>query len=206
MIEVIAPEHPVTTARSGMALDEFLRENSIREFELINGERKYRMPTVTEHNDSTEITFLSMRAWVTERKLGIVKAEATFTLSEPGDPNWVSSSFTPDVLFIAADRFAAYVERVPDYKRRPYFIVPDMVVEVISPTDGAQDVLDKIEAYFAAGVRLIWTIYPRSRKALIYTPPGDSATILHLNKTPDAALDGGEVLPGFTLRLADVPA
>jgi len=200
---IAAPERSAV----GMSLEQFLDENGVREFELINGERIYRMPTVIEHNDSTKFAFLALHEWVVSHQLGVVNFEATFTLSEPGDPNWVTGSFTPDVMFIAAARFEAYTARIPDYKRRPYFIVPDVVVEVISPTDRATDILEKITAYRTMGVRLLWVIYPRSRTAFVYTPDSDTVTTIRLDAAhPDAALDGSDVLPGFALKLADVLA
>jgi len=200
---IAAPERSAV----GMSLEQFLDQNGVREFELINGERIYRMPTVREHNYTIKSAFLLMHTWVIEHKLGTVDFEATFTLSEVGDSNWVTGSFTPDLLFITEERHEAYIQRVPDHMYRPYFIVPDVVVEVISPTDRATDILEKITAYRTMGVRLLWVIYPRSRTAFVYTPDSDTVTTIRLDAAhPDAALDGGDVLPGFALKLADVLA
>ena len=56
----------------------------------------------------------------------------------------------------------------------------------------------KLREYFLAGVRLVWMIDPSKRTAEVYTAP--DAPAAHLDETQ--ALDGGDVLPGFTLPLA----
>ena len=57
----------------------------------------------------------------------------------------------------------------------------------------------KLDEYFEAGVRLVWYIDPRSRTARIYTSRQDSKTI-----DETGSFDGGEVLPGFQLRLGEL--
>lgn len=73
----------------------------------------------------------------------------------------------PDVCFISWKRFPK--ARLP---RRPIpKLVPDFVVEVLSESNTAEEMTDKLEKYFQAGVRLIWYIDPESRSAKMYTPP-----------------------------------
>lgn len=74
---------------------------------------------------------------------------------------------------------------------------PDLAVEVLSPTDRLSEALAKVAMYLEAGVSLVWLIDPRKR----------TATVFRQNELPetmgeDDALDGEEVLPGFTLPLA----
>jgi Uma2 family endonuclease len=69
---------------------------------------------------------------------------------------------------------------------------PDLAVEVVSPGDTAFDIRDKVDLYRAAGTRLIWVIYPSSRKVDVYLSDGTAREISEGN-----ALDGGEVLPGL---------
>ena len=57
----------------------------------------------------------------------------------------------------------------------------------------------KVREYFEAGVVLVWLIDPRKRTAQVYSKP-DRSVLVRANQ----ALDGGDVLPGFALVLADL--
>lgn len=98
----------------------------------------------------------------------------------------------PDVSFISWDRWPK--EKLP---RRPIpALVPDMVVEVLSETNTQKEMELKLNSYFQAGARLVWYIDPDTRSAKSYTSP---TTVTEVATT--GQLDGGQVLPGFTLSL-----
>jgi Uma2 family endonuclease len=78
-------------------------------------------------------------------------------------------------------------------------VVPDLVVEVLSASNTPREMARKRDEYFRAGVKLVWEIDPETRSAKEFTRPNTSTTI-----PADGALDGGEVLPGFTLSLREV--
>ncbi len=84
-------------------------------------------------------------------------------------------------------------------------VIPSLVIEVLSETNSRGEMAAKRKDYFFAGVRLVWEIDPRKRTANAYTAP-DAVTAI----PADGAIDGGDVLPGFTLPLAtlfvDLPA
>ena len=98
--------------------------------------------------------------------------------------------------------FVSY-ERWPKDRTLPgtatWRVVPDLAVEVISPHDLAVEVLEKVDDYFRAGVRLVWVMYPRHRRVFVHTTP-KSITVLDASDT----LDGGDVLPGFQIHLTDL--
>jgi Uma2 family endonuclease len=75
--------------------------------------------------------------------------------------------------------------------------VPDLAVEVISPTNRAPEVLEKIHEYFAAGVRLVWLVYCEPRQVYVYRSPVSIQVL-----TPQDTLDGEDVIPGFSLTVA----
>ena len=75
---------------------------------------------------------------------------------------------------------------------------PDLAVEVISPDNRAGDIHLKVMQLLNAGTRLIWLIYPESRTIVAHTTAG--ANTLNENDT----LSGGDVLPGFELRVNDL--
>ena len=77
-------------------------------------------------------------------------------------------------------------------------VVPDLVVEVVSPNDRVEDLELKLADFRAAGVPLIWIIHPATQTAQVVTLNSRSEI------ARDGSLDGGEILPGFTLSLAEL--
>jgi Uma2 family endonuclease len=75
---------------------------------------------------------------------------------------------------------------------------PDLAVEVLSPSDKPDDMRIKIANYLAAGT-LLWVVEPETKTVEIYTP-GQKARRIRVTET----LDGGAVLPGFTLVVKDI--
>lgn len=76
--------------------------------------------------------------------------------------------------------------------------VPDMVVEIVSPSDRADLVLEKIQGWRSSGVQLLWYVNPLTGDTTVYQ--GDRVTYVSAEET----LDGGDVLPGFRIRLRDL--
>ncbi len=98
----------------------------------------------------------------------------------------------PDVAFVAYDR-------LPDGRPTHEPIaswVPNLAVEVMSASNTKREMADKLEVYFASGVELVWYVYPDSKTVDVYTSP-DACSTLEV----DDALDGGEILPGFSLSI-----
>ncbi len=79
-------------------------------------------------------------------------------------------------------------------------IVPDLVVDVISPDDFAEEVQGRVEDFLRAKVPLMWVLYPYLKLAVVYSEAGDRISRLH----EDAVLDGGDVLPGFSVPLREL--
>lgn len=100
--------------------------------------------------------------------------------------------YIPDVAFISKAK-----QREPSHEAyNPQ--APDLVVEVVSPTDTPKDITDKVANYLAAGT-VAWVIHPEKQEAKVYQPGLPVKTILL-----DGVLDGGDVLPGFKLPLKDI--
>jgi Uma2 family endonuclease len=76
---------------------------------------------------------------------------------------------------------------------------PAIVAEVISPSETASYIEDKVADYFAAGAQLVWLIFPTRRSVRVCLPDGTTFTV-----PPDGVLDGGTVLPEFTVPLRDL--
>jgi Uma2 family endonuclease len=78
-------------------------------------------------------------------------------------------------------------------------LAPDLVVEVVSPSDRPGDVTEKAVRWVEAGVRLTWIVHPDQRMVAVYEP-GAVNYLVH----DDGELDGGDVLRGFRLAVADL--
>src|SRR5262245_333643 len=65
----------------------------------------------------------------------------------------------PDVAFFTRDRWPTPFTL--SREDNAWELVPDLAVKVISPTDAAESLLEKVQEYFKAGVRLMWVVYPR---------------------------------------------
>ena len=78
-------------------------------------------------------------------------------------------------------------------------LAPDLAVEVVSPSEKAGDVREKARDYLAAGTRLVWIVYPRTREVVVHTPDG-----LARAYGADATLEGFGILPGFSCDVADL--
>jgi Uma2 family endonuclease len=93
----------------------------------------------------------------------------------------------PDVSFVRYGRFPGGV--LPKGWAK---IVPDLVVEVVSPNDSAYALEDKLEDYEKVRVPLVWVIYPNSRT--VWVRRGDGS-IGRLHESDD--LSGEDIVPGF---------
>jgi Uma2 family endonuclease len=101
----------------------------------------------------------------------------------------------PDLSFISWNKLPG--RKVP--LKPIYDLYPDLAIEVLSPSNTPAEIRRKLREYFSAGVRLAWVIDLRKRSARVYTSPRLSVQIRE-----DQSLDGGDVLPGFTVLLADL--
>ena len=100
----------------------------------------------------------------------------------------------PDGVFITFGRLGT---DDPDGGR--LVVAPELVIEVVSLHDKANDVETKVRAYLGAGIHLVWVLYPLPRRVHVYRADGTAAVI---DGTGD--LDGEDVLPGFTVAVADL--
>jgi Uma2 family endonuclease len=125
---------------------------------------------------------------VEDWRLGEVFAAETGFLIER-DPDTVRG---PDVAFVRAERLSLITH--PD-KHVPF--APDLAVEVLAPNDRAEMVEEKVREWLAAGSRAVWTVDPREKTVTVHRPGAEPITF-----TEDQDLDGGDVLPGFSCRVA----
>lgn len=188
-------EVEVTAKSEHMTLDEFVRANDEEgSFELINGERIPVMPTALEPNLFMNLMLFILQTYCKQHKLGKVSAEQTFVLLYD-ESNWVTGSRIPDILFVSALRWKEYMRNAPDLRSRPLVMTPDLVVEIMSPTDRYKDVENKAELYLQDGVKIIWVVDVVKRRVRVFK--GNIITKLGDGDT----LTGEDIIPGFTLDL-----
>jgi Uma2 family endonuclease len=124
-------------------------------------------------------------------RLGRAVPEMLFAISE--EPKLRRR---PDVAFVSDERWPLN-RRIP--REAAWLVIPDLAVEIVSPTDWISDLMDKIEEYFAAGCRAVWVVYPDHNKVYAYDSPV-SVRILQVGDE----LEGGAILPGYRLSLTEL--
>jgi Uma2 family endonuclease len=102
----------------------------------------------------------------------------------------------PDVAFVSDGRWP---RNRPWPIQSPWDVVPDLAVEVVSPSNTAEQVVAKVREYFEAGVQRVWVVYPEEALFYVYEAP-TQVRILQRGDTLDDAL----LLPGFQLPLAEL--
>lgn len=157
--------------------------------ELIRGVLVVREPPGGRHGRIAMNLGVELANYVRARELGVVyAAETGFTLTR--HPDTVRA---PDVAFVRRERLPT-----PEPVGFPE-LAPDLVVEVLSPGDRPGQRLARIADWLAAGTRLVWVIDPDRRLARVYRHHGAETIV-----AADQALDGEDVLPGFSCPLSAI--
>jgi Uma2 family endonuclease len=173
--------------QQGMSLDVFrvwaeLPENADREYELVNGiVKEMHYVTTAQSSIHTHIVF-AVHMYCRQNQLPC-RTSGPF-----GAYDILGHVLSPDFAYKPTPMIDAYPDPVP----------PLWVVEIISPNDKGIDIRAKREIYRQAGI-LYWELYPQSGSMDVYAPGEPMRTV-----GIDGVLDGGTVLPGFTLPLRDL--
>ena len=142
-----------------------------------------------EESEIAAYLVLRLYGFVLPRKLGLVTTESGPVRLFPGLVRM------PGVAFVSWDRLPG--RKVP--KTPIPHLAPDLAVEVLSKSNTKAEMTRKLGEYFQAGVRLVWMVDPRTRTVRVHTAV-DQSVLLKGNEV----LDGGEVLPGFSLSLDEI--
>jgi Uma2 family endonuclease len=162
-----------------------------RLFEIVNGQRLEKKPMSAAATLLACELYYLLSNFVRERKLGAGAMEMLFQFATDRPQR------RPDVAFVSFDRWPSSV--IPVDEASAWGVVPNLAVEVLSPTNTAYEVVRKIREYFEAGVQLVWVVYPNERNIHVHESP-DRSRVVHENQE----LDGGAVLSGLRISVKDV--
>jgi Uma2 family endonuclease len=179
----------VAATPSGQPPAEYL--DDAERYEIIDGV-KVEMPPMSAHSSVLGARLARLLGnFGVDHGLGEAYPEILFKLPLDRDRNR-----RPDVAFVPYSRWTKD-RPIPDVNA--WNVLPDLCVEVVSPTDRAEEVREKLDEYFQAGVRLVWVVYPRLQVVDVFNSPTEA----QVRRRADE-LDGAPVLPGFRLKLADL--
>jgi Uma2 family endonuclease len=169
--------------------DPYSEGDGDRLFEVVRGRRVEKTMGLVQ-NRIAAILYGFLAPFCRQHNLGHVDIEAPFSIPNSGNDR------KPDVAFVSFQKWAK--ERpLPDVNAWP--IAPDLAVEVVSPSDRAFDVLEKVHEYFNGGVQQVWQIYSNVKQAWIYASPSK----IRIHTTSDM-LCGDPIVPGFQIAVADL--
>lgn len=164
-------------------------ENAEKSFELINGVI-VEMPSGTPLHAwiAFQIDYL-IRNFFGANEIGHVFGDSIDYELAP------ELILRPDASFISA-------ARMPKFPKQFKF-APDIAVEVVSPSNTLKETQTKVEAFIRYGSQLVWVLFPDEKTVRAYRPAGDGQ-ITFKTLTADDILDGETVLPGFSVKVADI--
>lgn len=179
-----------------LTAEELLRlSEDAQGYELIAGRLLQMAATGGEHGLIASEIDMALRAYVKPRRLGLVTAAETgFLISQPGAPDTV---LAPDVAFI---QLARAPQRGSPDRAGFWRLVPDLVVEVASPSQSKLELRSKAKQWRTAGVRLAWLVWPASQTVEVWRVSGQPPETRTIHET----LDGEDVIPNFTHPIADL--
>jgi Uma2 family endonuclease len=174
----------MATATQPLTAEEFwLLPDTEMQRSLIRGDVVEAMLPGGRHGITASLFCNRVQNWAIEQRAGIVGVESGFILQR--HPDIVRG---PDVYFVRAERIPE--DGVPEAF---WELAPDLAIEVVSPSESAEDVREKVRDYLVAGTALVWVAYPRTREVVAHTPDDLARTF-----RSDDLLTAPDVLPGFS--------
>ena len=128
--------------------------------------------------------------FVESQDLGRMACEVLFNLAP------IKKQRRPDAAFVSYQRWA---KTRPMIHANAWDVVPDLAVEVVSPTDAMIEVMEKVREYFQAGAQLVWLVLPSERLIHVFQSLTQIQVLTHAD-----TLSGGAVVPGFQFPIASL--
>ena len=170
-----------------VTVDEFMARCDADDFELIDGELRERtMGMEAAWVSATFYKFIAI--WNDAARLGLAVADGA-PLQIFGD----HYAPKPDGLYISKVRLPSARPPVGTLT-----VPPELVIEVVSPSDNAYAVNRKVRRYLEVGIDLVWVAYPETRSVHVFRADGTTAVV-----APPGELSGESILPGFSRPVSD---
>ena len=161
-----------------------------KRLELVRGKVHEMAPAGGRHGSAAMNIGTFLNVHVRTNNLGrVFAAETGFIVGR--NPDTVRA---PDSAFVSLGRLDS--DEIPEGFLE---LVPDLVVEVVSPSDTVRQVREKVNDWLNAGVRLVWVIYPSTVTANVFRSPEDFSVLAE-----NDFLNGKDVVPGFSCRVGDL--
>ncbi|MCC7493325.1 MAG: Uma2 family endonuclease [Fimbriimonadaceae bacterium] len=172
---------------TGVTVEEFAQLPSDLRAELVAGEIVTMPPAGYDHGALNGELAMALGAVIRQHRLGqLLTSETGFRLAD-------ATVRCPDLAFVSA-------QRVPPASRRGFAeVVPDLVVEVVSPSDPRAAAVDRALLWLTAGCRVVWLVWPASRSVDVYRAADDVSSL-----SGSDALTCPDLLPGFALPLTEL--
>ena len=170
--------------------DEALALGDIGRYELVEGRIVRMSPTGDEHGGYESNFHLAIGSFVKAHRLGKVRVgeSGVYTRRNPDTARGVDVAFISNERWAQRQKHASFLD-----------VAPDLIVEIMSPDDRWTKVTQKLREYFAIGVRLVLVADPGARTVYAYRSPTDVTEFGEAD-----VLTGGDVLPGFSVPVAEV--
>jgi Uma2 family endonuclease len=140
-----------------------------------------------EHNRIRDGIVTALNNFLVEHAVGEAVAEQEFRITE-------DTVRRPDIGFLRRE-VAARIDKAKSILH----VVPDLVVEIVSPSDTAEQLMRKVDQYLAHGIRAVWVVYPAERKVHAYGP-NDEVRVFGEGKN----LEAPTLIPGFSLPVSRI--
>lgn len=169
------------TVEDFMRLPESVGTRDVQ-YELVEGELVTVAPAMFEHNEVRDNVYFLIKSFLLKHKLGKVVVEQPFHL-------FGNTVRVPDVAFVGSPR-AIPPRSLPEG-------APDLVVEVVSPSNTPREIEQRISDYFAGGCKRVWVFHPEHREVYIHGLAGVT------RRKADEMLEDAELLPGFSAKVSE---
>ena len=173
---------------SAISLEEFIRRPEDR-CELVEGNLKAKVSPKFRHAKTQGRLYRLLDEWCETEQMGQVLPEWGVLLTRQ-DQDWVP---IPDLTYVSYQRLSSEWE-----EDMPCPVVPELVIEIISPSQTFGELTEKAEDYLKAGIDRVWVVDPQARSVTVFSKEGNFETLRNNNLLTDP------LLPNLNLGIAEL--
>jgi Uma2 family endonuclease len=187
MVDSSQDPQEAVVAKMALTLEDFLRQQDTKPHREYAGGETFQKPMPTwDHSAIQTFLALTLGAFLTRTGLGRVMVELRCIFGPSDDER----AYVPDLCVVARAALSG---------KRYLRAAPDLAVAVLSPGQNQARFRAKVQFYLAHGVRLVWVVDPAMSTVMVLTPEQQPRLL-----GSEDVLDGGEVLPGFSLAVREI--